>query len=550
MATEDKAPALNRLETGSVISFDLSRREGNDTAENAEAVGWLKNFFENSSVAVAYFDKLLHCRYINPAFSQFTSLKSELAQNKSLWTILPGLAPRLDLRLRSILENNAPMSQEELIVAGATPQTPSRYVMASAQPVRPHGKEPTGVLLQFIDITNRKSSERKISSLNLLLNDRLTQVITALKTASSQSEILTTVLKSTHEGLIVCCEDGKGIVNPTARELLGLPAGFGTEMTEYSRLDLWITDNYSSLFSVKEVSTGRLCTTREVLFHRGLQPPIWLSVQTFPLVASDCKGGIVLLKDISERKKQEELALQGTVELRRSNESLTHFAQIASHDLKEPLRTVTLFTELAQGSLHGGKEEETDRYLSYVRNGVQRMDALLEGLRTYSSVGSSKHYDDLISFKEIVDQACQNLEVTIRETGAQITTVEPLPEILGNSVELIQTVQNLLSNAIKFRRDITPVIKISCEPMRHQWLIRIEDNGIGIPESQRKHVFQMFHRLHPKDFSGTGVGLTVCQRVIENHGGKIWMEPSSLGGNCASFTLPKEPEESSAHRFH
>lgn len=173
-------------ENASVISFDLSRCTKKGACEHQVAVIWLRNFFENSSVAVAYFDEMLHCRYINQALSRFISMPKKVAEMKSLWGILPGLAPIIDQRLHTVLETNLPMPQREMIVIGSHSDSVPRYILANAQPVHLFGRDAAGVLVQFIDITHRKCAEHRLTSLNILLNDRLMQTTSELKSVLSQ----------------------------------------------------------------------------------------------------------------------------------------------------------------------------------------------------------------------------------------------------------------------------------------------------------------------------------------------------------------------------
>lgn len=225
-------------------------------------------------------------------------------------------------------------------------------------------------------------------------------------------------------------------------------------------------------------------------------------------------------------------------ELHRSNEDLQQFAFAASHDLQEPLRTVTSFVSLlerdAAAKLTGNERE----YLRYIGEGSRRMHALIDDLLSYSQVGRKPKFSHLVDLNAVLPWALENLREGIGQSGAEITS-DPLPSVFGDEAQLGQVFQNLISNALKYARaGLKPAIHVSADKESQDWVVRVRDNGIGIDANHFQQIFGAFKRLHGKEIPGTGIGLAVCRRVIEAHGGRIWVESIVGQGSTFAFTLP------------
>jgi signal transduction histidine kinase len=231
---------------------------------------------------------------------------------------------------------------------------------------------------------------------------------------------------------------------------------------------------------------------------------------------------------------------QRTLELRRSNEDLEQFAYVASHDLQEPLRMVSSYTGLLERRLEGGLDEETERYFGYVTEGASRMRQLIDDLLAFSRAGSDGR-TEMVPLDDAVDRALANLKGALEETEAVIERVE-LPELEGDPTAFTQIFQNLIGNALKYRRPETPPrIRISAERDLEDWILSIEDNGIGIPEEHRDRVFEVFTRLHARDrYPGSGMGLALCKRLVQRRGGEIRVEPSPEDGSVFVIRLPSK----------
>ena len=227
-------------------------------------------------------------------------------------------------------------------------------------------------------------------------------------------------------------------------------------------------------------------------------------------------------------------------ELRRSNSDLQQFAFVASHDLQEPLRTVTTFVQLIEDSIAGRFSAEETMYFKHVLEAADRMRHLIDDVLTYSQAGRDPR-DELgnLNLETVVNYAIQNLGERIRETDAQIV-VNPLPVVHGNFTQLANLFQNLISNSLKYRRaDIPLFVEISAEQSSPtEWTIQVRDNGIGILPQYHEQVFIPFKRLHGRDIPGTGIGLALCKRIVEMHNGRIWLSSEQDQGANFHLTLP------------
>jgi signal transduction histidine kinase len=231
--------------------------------------------------------------------------------------------------------------------------------------------------------------------------------------------------------------------------------------------------------------------------------------------------------------------LQGrTSDLERSNRDLEDYAAVASHDLQGPLATIGMHAELLQRRL--GRESEQEAMLAErIVTSSRSMTALVRALLAYSRAGSAQPRHERIALDEVVERAVENLAAPIAEAQADVGA-EPLPAVVGDPAMLAQVFQNLIGNAVKFSNDHTPVVRVRSEPDGdHRVRVSVEDEGIGIAPQEADRIFRPFHRLHGDDrYEGSGIGLAICRRVVEAHGGRIWAEPRPEGGTAFRLTLP------------
>ncbi|HIK11203.1 MAG TPA: GAF domain-containing protein [Oscillatoriaceae cyanobacterium M33_DOE_052] len=245
-------------------------------------------------------------------------------------------------------------------------------------------------------------------------------------------------------------------------------------------------------------------------------------------------------------------------DLARSNAELEQFAYIASHDLQEPLRTVGSFAQLLERRYQDKLEEKALRYIKFIVDGTTRMQTLVNDLLEYSRVGTRGKPFQMTDCNAVLDEAIANLEGTIRKSGATVQgwrygdsditgghyrrpkAVSGLPVVMADSGQLVQLFQNLIGNAIKYSRpDESPLVNVTAQRQEEEWRFRIQDNGIGIDPKHFDRIFQIFQRLHAQDeYSGTGIGLAICQKIIQRHGGRIWVESKPGFGSSFYFTIP------------
>ncbi|MFG3101851.1 ATP-binding protein [Streptomyces sp. NPDC048182] len=237
------------------------------------------------------------------------------------------------------------------------------------------------------------------------------------------------------------------------------------------------------------------------------------------------------------------------VELRRSNAELEQFAYVASHDLQEPLRKVASFCQLLE-KRYGDKLDDRGRqYIDFAVDGAKRMQVLINDLLTFSRVGRLNDTRVGVDLDQALSKALTNLDTAVTESGARVERPERLPEVTGDPTLLTMLLQNLVGNAVKFRHpERPPLIRVTCErdpETPDAWRLSVADNGIGIPEEFAEKVFVIFQRLHGRDaYGGTGIGLALCKKIVEHHGGRIWIDTAHTGGTRLCFTLPSGAETS------
>jgi light-regulated signal transduction histidine kinase (bacteriophytochrome) len=249
-----------------------------------------------------------------------------------------------------------------------------------------------------------------------------------------------------------------------------------------------------------------------------------------------------LRREIGDRLQAERDLMEKTAALARSNAELEQFAYVASHDLQEPLRMVSSYVQLFERRYRDQVDEQADKYIRYAVEGAKRMQALIGGLLEYSRIGRQEEPPATVDTGAALAQALMNLRSALEESRAKVTQ-DALPAVLGNGAQLTQVFQNLVSNALKFRRaEGAPSVHVSAAQQDGVWRFTVRDNGIGIDPQYAERIFVIFQRLHTRaEYPGTGIGLSICKKVIERHGGRIWIESQVGEGTTFFFTLPRGP---------
>lgn len=285
----------------------------------------------------------------------------------------------------------------------------------------------------------------------------------------------------------------------------------------------------------------RILQSRRVEVQRADGSSILLNLTEVMLLDVDGELVIdVLAQDITPLARQQEALETRISDLERSNADLSQFAYIASHELQEPLRMVEKFGAILAEDYSEKLGSEGDGLLQSMVDGAERMQVLIDDLLALSRIDTEGESFAEVDCNEVVEQARLLLGSAIEESSAVIH-VEPLPVVLGDESQLVQLWQNLISNALKFRGEEDPKVEISVEESGDDWKFSIEDNGIGVDDDKLEAIFETFRRLHP-ELPGTGIGLTICMRIIERHGGRIWAESADGSGARFCFTLPRPPE--------
>jgi len=225
-------------------------------------------------------------------------------------------------------------------------------------------------------------------------------------------------------------------------------------------------------------------------------------------------------------------------ELERANRELQWFAAVAAHELHEPLRAVAGWAGLLGRRYRGRLDEDADELIGSVTDGVARMQALVDGLLIWAKAGAGSEAHAAVRAEEVLDRAVANLRTAIDESGATVHR-GPLPVVQGDAAQLVQLFQNLVGNAVKFRSERPPLVRVLAERAHGWWRFAVADNGVGVEPGLAERAFGLFQRLHGRDrYPGAGIGLAVCVRIVEAHGGGIWLESAPASGTTCYFTLP------------
>jgi PAS domain S-box-containing protein len=335
----------------------------------------------------------------------------------------------------------------------------------------------------------------------------------------------------------------------------------GAERIKGYKADEIIGKHFSCFYTPEAIALGKPEEELRIAMEHGQMSEegwrlrkngqtFWTSVVITALFdkAGSLQGFAKISRDMTETKQAEQalndknIKLQENAqELARSNRDLQQFAYVASHDLQEPLRMVASFTQLLAKRYQGKLDQDAQDFIKYAVDGATRMQALISDLLAYSRVDRQEKPFKLTNCDAILEQVLANLKLAISDSGAVITH-DPLPVMMADAAQLGQLFQNLLGNAIKFRSEKPTRVHLSSERHGNGWKISVQDNGIGISLEYRERVFLIFQRLHTTaEYPGTGIGLAICKKIVERHGGRIWIESPPGGGSIFTFTLLTTP---------
>ena len=393
------------------------------------------------------------------------------------------------------------------------------------------------VLLFCLYVLQSSAQSRKLRSQLLETREDL------ISTTVSKSYV-DNILKSMAETLMVIDTDGTiQRVNQAAISLLGYERH---ELIGRSAGDLFEEGvDVLSLLKQSELNDVIRRVDTSVVTKDGRHVAVSLSGSVMRDEDGEIQGMVCVAQDITERKQTQEILERQTRELARSNSELEQFAWVASHDLQEPLRMVASYTQLLSKRYKGKLDADADEFIAFAVDGATRMRRLINALLELSRVGTRGKDFEATDCDAIYNRTLVNLQGLVEESGA-VVTHDRLPTVMGDVTQLGQLFQNLIANAIKFRGDEQLTVHVGAEQRNGHWEFCVRDNGIGIDPEYAERIFVVFQRLHGKgDRPGTGIGLSICKKIVELHGGRIWVKSQPDEGAAFYFTLPLNEEKSS-----
>ncbi|MCU0464710.1 MAG: PAS domain S-box protein [Anaerolineae bacterium] len=392
--------------------------------------------------------------------------------------------------------------------------------------------QPVGTCGIVLDVTERRRQEGEIKRLTTLVSYERQRLATIIANVPG---IVYEAIGTPERGL-----QRLDYISSYAETLLGYP------VDDWRGGDLWE-------HAIQPEDTEATLAQVRALFD-GQAAPIQLRCQTadgrtvyleaHSSLIRDERGSAVgatgVMMDITERRHSEDAMAHYAEELRRSNEELEQFAYVASHDLQEPLRMVTSYLQLIEQRYVETIDADGREFIGYAVDGATRMKTLINDLLAYSRIQRARDETEQLNVGETVEQALYNLQLTIEDSGGEVTVDEPLPELEANRIQLVQLFQNLIGNALKFRApDRPPHVHIGAQREGRFWRFSVRDNGIGIESEYLERIFVIFQRLHARnEYPGTGIGLAICKKIVDKHGGEIHAESTPGEGTTFSFTLP------------
>jgi PAS domain S-box-containing protein len=394
------------------------------------------------------------------------------------------------------------------------------YVVMEGVPLQDGGAKPS-LRVMVADITDRKRVEQELSESRQRLAGIVSSAMDAIVSVDAAHRI---VLFNAAAEKMFCCP---------AAEAVGQP------------LDRFIPERFRAAHAGHMTAFGEAGTTSRAMGQLTTLSALRADGEEFPMEASISQSEVrgqkvftVILRDITARKRAEETLQQTAEELARSNKDLDQFASVISHDLQEPLRSVSGFVQLLQKKYTNQLDSEADTFIGYAVDGTRRMETLIKDLLAYSRVSTRRRIPVLSDAGAALGEALKSLRESIGETGAEITHSE-LPTVWADPSQLIQLFQNLIGNALKFHGETPPKIHVDACRNEDHWVFSVRDNGIGIAPQFQDQIFEIFRRLHTqKQYAGTGVGLAICKKIVERYGGRTWVESQPGQGATFSFTLP------------
>jgi len=500
-----------------VIMNDITERRLAEK-ELFDTKNYLENLIDFANAPIIVWDQENKIRRFNHAFEHLTGYTSSEVEGKKLDLLFPKDTLKESMRKikRALTEN-----WETIEIPILTKNEAIRIVLWNSAKIYDEIRKTFSTIAQGNDITERIEAERAFKA----SKEKLEIALENGKIGTWEWDIITDIFNLDERMEIM----------------------FGREPGKF--------ENTYGAFE-KSIHEEDLAHFRHAI-HKALKEDIPLDtiyrikhinnevnyISTKALVEKDNEGNPIKMSgvcfDITEMKLGAEKALFSLNEdLLRSNKELEQFAYVASHDLQEPLRTISSFTQLLSQRYKDKLDQDANEFIQFAVDGAIRMQSLINGLLDYSRIETKGKKFSVVDMHEVLGQVVNNLNLKIQEKIALVTNDE-LPEVVADSGQMVQLLQNLIGNALKFCKS-SPRIHISAREEREHFLFSIKDNGIGIEDQYYNRIFQIFQRLHPREeYGGTGIGLAICKRIVERHGGKIWVESKPGKGSLFYFTIIK-----------
>lgn len=542
-----------RLEDSSKkLSDEISERKHSE-----DQLLKLSHAVEQSPASVVITDIKGNIEYVNPRFTQVTGYTPDEAIGKTPRILKSGeQGPDVYKEMWNAISSGKEWRGE---FHNKKKDGVLYWEAVSISPIR----DSKGLITHFVgvneDITERKRMEEELKSLNKTLEQRVAERTADLK---ESEEKFRKISASAQDAIIML--DSKERVsywNEAAEEMFDYSKGnvLGRHLHELIIPEKFREGHLNGFKKFQEAGLGAsLGKTLELsaLKKGGKEFPIELSLSGVKIKGKWNAIGIIrditkrkrmserLLAEIGGRKKVQKRVKQIVEELKRSNDELEQFAYVASHDLQEPLRMVSSYTQLLARRYKDKLDDDAKEFIEFAVDGATRMQRLINDLLQYSSLGTKGKPFEPRDCTVIFDKAIANLKIAIEDSGA-IVTHDNLPNIMVDSTQFVQLFQNLIGNAIKFRREEEPPrVHVSAKHNEDEWMFSVSDNGIGMDPQYADRIFVIFQRLHKKnEYPGSGIGLAICKKIVERHGGQIRVDSEVGKGTTFNFTIPIIKEE-------
>ncbi len=542
--------------------------------ESAEVVARLNAFLDNAPLGIAFFGPDLHYVRINPHLAAANGKPVQDHIGRSLTDVLPDFPAEVVEAYRQVATNAGSPITTRIRRPERSEPGQFRTWQTIAFPVRGMDGQTFGAGVVAQDITDRlraeiekeheaENLERMVQSRTADLMEEVEERKQAEAEVRKQRQFLDAVLSNVTEGIVACDEHGAlTLFNRAAQEFHGLPAEVMSSDQWSQRYDLYCADEVTPMpgddVPLLRAFRGERVRDAEMVIAPVGRPPRFLLANGERLLDQEgkCLGAVVSMRDMTEQRQADQFVREASAELhrantelKRSNDELEKFAYIASHDLQEPLRKIQAFGDRLREKCRDQLPEVGQEYVDRMLSASSRMRRLIDDLLSFSRVTTQQREFRSLDLEKLVGEVISDLDTTIGQAGAAVT-VGTLPEVHADPTQMRQLFQNLIANAVKFRRPgVPPIVEIHSEaielpaPETNEMIamcrIQVRDNGVGFDQKYEDRIFEVFQRLHGRDeYEGTGVGLAICRKIAERHGGTITVHSQEGVGSTFFVTLP------------